>query len=325
MKVLAPLMLAGAASAHTIFASVEVGGVNQGIGQGVRIPSYNGPIDDVTSDSMACNGAPNPTTPTSKVITVNAGDTVTAVWKYMLSTTGTAPNDIMDSTHLGPTIAYLKKVNDAASDSGIGGGWFKIQEDGFNNGVWGTSKVINGQGKHAIKIPDCIAPGQYLLRAEMIALHGAGNYPGAQFYMECAQLNIVGGSGTKTPSTVSFPGAYSGTDPGVKISIYYPPVTNYIIPGPPVFSCSGSNNGGSSSSSSAAPSSTTVKPSSTSSTSVKPSSTSSAPVSTSSAPSGGCTPVAQWGQCGGIGFTGCTTCASGSTCTKNNDYYSQCI
>ncbi|CDO73586.1 Carbohydrate-Binding Module Family 1 / Glycoside Hydrolase Family 6 protein [Trametes cinnabarina] len=32
-----------------------------------------------------------------------------------------------------------------------------------------------------------------------------------------------------------------------------------------------------------------------------------------------------WGQCGGIGWTGSTTCVSGSVCTKQNDYYSQCI
>ncbi|PIL24272.1 hypothetical protein GSI_14025 [Ganoderma sinense ZZ0214-1] len=32
-----------------------------------------------------------------------------------------------------------------------------------------------------------------------------------------------------------------------------------------------------------------------------------------------------WGQCGGIGWTGATTCVSGSVCTKQNDYYSQCI
>lgn len=209
MKVLTPLALASAVSAHTIFQSLEVGGVNHGQGGGVRIPSYNGPIEDVTSNSMACNGAPNPTTPTSKVITVQAGESVTAVWRYMLSTTGSGPADVMDSTHKGPTMAYLKKVGDATADSGVGGGWFKIQEDGFTNGVWGTERVINGQGKHAIRIPECIAPGQYLLRAEMLALHGAGNYPGAQFYMECAQINVVGGSGSKTPSTVSFPGAYS--------------------------------------------------------------------------------------------------------------------
>lgn len=209
MKLIAPLMAASLASAHTIFQALEVGGVNQGQGQGVRVPSYNGPIEDVTSNSIACNGNPNPTTSTSKVITVQAGSTVTALWRYMLSTTGTSPNDVMDSSHKGPTIAYLKKVDNAATDSGVGGGWFKIQQDGLgSDGVWGTERVINGQGRHAIRIPECIAPGQYLLRAEMIALHGAGNYPGAQFYQECAQLNIVGGSGAKTPSTVSFPGAY---------------------------------------------------------------------------------------------------------------------
>ncbi|KAK3994810.1 glycoside hydrolase [Cladorrhinum sp. PSN332] len=237
MKVLAPIVLASAASAHTIFTSLEVGGVNHGTGNGVRVPSYNGPVEDVTSNSLACNGPPNPTSPTSTVITVQAGQDVTAIWRYMLSTTGSAPNDIMDSTHKGPTLAYLKKVSNAATDSGVGGGWFKIQEDGFNNGVWGTEKVINGKGRQTIRIPQCIAPGQYLLRAEMIALHGAGNYPGAQFYQECAQINVVGGTGTKTPSTVSFPGAYSGSDPGVKISIYWPPVTSYKIPGPSLFTC----------------------------------------------------------------------------------------
>lgn len=183
MKTLAILSALGAASAHTIFSSIEVDGVNYGIGGGVRIPSYNGPIEDVTSDSMACNGAPNPTTPSDLVIDVEAGSTVTALWRYMLSTTGTAPADIMDISHLGPTMAYLKKVDDAATDSGVGDGWFKIQEDGFSNGEWGTAKVINGEGRHEITIPDCIEPGQYLLRAEMLALHGAGAYPGAQFYV----------------------------------------------------------------------------------------------------------------------------------------------
>ncbi|KAH0606910.1 uncharacterized protein H6S33_002898 [Morchella sextelata] len=35
--------------------------------------------------------------------------------------------------------------------------------------------------------------------------------------------------------------------------------------------------------------------------------------------------VAQWGQCGGSGYTGATTCASGSTCIAQNEWYSQCI
>ncbi|KAL9616444.1 MAG: hypothetical protein Q9160_008696 [Pyrenula sp. 1 TL-2023] len=34
---------------------------------------------------------------------------------------------------------------------------------------------------------------------------------------------------------------------------------------------------------------------------------------------------AAWGQCGGIGWTGATTCVSGYACTVSNSYYSQCI
>ncbi|KAL0067439.1 hypothetical protein AAF712_005426 [Marasmius tenuissimus] len=33
----------------------------------------------------------------------------------------------------------------------------------------------------------------------------------------------------------------------------------------------------------------------------------------------------QYGQCGGIGWTGATTCPSGWTCTVSNPYYSQCL
>ncbi|TFK72240.1 carbohydrate-binding module family 1 [Pluteus cervinus] len=32
-----------------------------------------------------------------------------------------------------------------------------------------------------------------------------------------------------------------------------------------------------------------------------------------------------WGQCGGLGWTGPTTCVSGSVCTRSNDWYSQCL
>lgn len=50
-----------------------------------------------------------------------------------------------------------------------------------------------------------------------------------------------------------------------------------------------------------------------SSTTLKTSTTSSR---TSSAPT--CTQT-HWGQCGGIGYTGCTTCTSGTTCQYGND------
>jgi hypothetical protein len=77
---------------------------------------------------------------------------------------------------------------------------------------------------------------RYLLRAEIIALHAASSYPGAQLYMECAQIAVTGG-GSGNPATVSFPGAYKGTDPGIKFQLYWPVPTSYAIPGPRPFVC----------------------------------------------------------------------------------------
>ncbi|KAG9004202.1 hypothetical protein FRB90_011043 [Tulasnella sp. 427] len=52
-------------------------------------------------------------------------------------------------------------------------------------------------------------------------------------------------------------------------------------------------------------------------------STTTTKTSTTTSSSGGT--VAAYGQCGGIGWTGGTTCVSGYTCTYSNDYYSQCV
>ncbi|KAL0961475.1 hypothetical protein HGRIS_006419 [Hohenbuehelia grisea] len=67
----------------------------------------------------------------------------------------------------------------------------------------------------------------------ILALQDAGQYPGAQFYMSCAQIEVSDG-GDVLPSTVSFPGAYEETDPGIVTSIFVP---NYSPPGPAVFLC----------------------------------------------------------------------------------------
>ena len=69
-------------------------------------------------------------------------------------------------------------------------------------------------------IPSCIAPGYYLVRHEIIALHSAYAYPGAQFYPGCHQLKVTG-SGTKNPAgLVAFPGAYKGSDAGITYDAY---------------------------------------------------------------------------------------------------------
>jgi lytic cellulose monooxygenase (C1-hydroxylating) len=87
-------------------------------------------------------------------------------------------------------------------------------------------------GKVDVKIPTDIAPGDYLLRAEVIALHTAGSSGGAQLYMTCYQLQ-VSGNGTAAPATVKFPGAYKASDPGLMFNIHAK-VQTYVIPGPSV-------------------------------------------------------------------------------------------
>ncbi|KAK7946853.1 Endoglucanase ii [Apiospora aurea] len=297
-------------SAHTIFVQLESGGTTYPVSHGIRAPSYDGPIQDVSSDSLACNGPPNPTTPSDQIIDVQAGSTVTAVWRHTLTS---GADDVMDASHKGPTLAYLKKVDSATSAAGPGNGWFKIQQDGLNGGVWGTSKVIENGGLHSIKIPDCLADGQYLLRAEMIALHAAGSPGGAQLYMECAQINIKGGKATTSPQTYSIPGIYKANDPGLLINIYSMGSSSYVIPGPDPFTCgAGGNN--------PAPTTTKAAP-----TTIVTSTKAPAPTTTANpGQGGGCSPVAQWGQCGGKDFKGCTACSGSYKCVVSNEYYSQC-
>ncbi|KAK8122749.1 glycosyl hydrolase family 10 [Apiospora sp. TS-2023a] len=68
----------------------------------------------------------------------------------------------------------------------------------------------------------------------------------------------------------------------------------------------------------AAPTTTTLVTSTTTAAQPPPATT------TSDNGGGGCVSP-QWAQCGGQGWAGCKTCASGLTCKINNDYYSQCV
>ena len=75
---------------------------------------------------------------------------------------------------------------------------------------------VNG-ATFSTSLPKNLASGQYLVRHEIIALHLATTEGKAEFYPSCQQIN-VGGSETGVPSQdelLSFPGAYSDTDPGI--------------------------------------------------------------------------------------------------------------
>jgi hypothetical protein len=104
-----------------------------------------------------------------------------------------------------------------------------------NNFLKITLTLVDG-GVDTVTIPTNLAPGNYLIRHEIIALHLAIQRRGAEFYPACTQLR-VGGSQSGKPADselVSFPGAYSDDDPGIYDPDVYNPDVPYQFPGPKV-------------------------------------------------------------------------------------------
>ncbi|KAJ4363771.1 hypothetical protein N0V95_000965 [Ascochyta clinopodiicola] len=232
-------------SAHTIAQRVRVNGADNGEAVGIRTAQSNYPIQNVNDGNIACNS--NFKQPVStKVIPVKGGDRVGVQWGHVIGGAQFSgdPDHPIAKSHKGPTIFYMAKVSNAATASPSGLKWFKVAEDGLDNsGQWGVDRMINNNGWVDFTLPSCIAPGDYLLRAEIIALHSASKSGEAQFYMGCAQLKVSGSGSSTGGQTVSFPGAYSANDAGILVSIYNSqgqPMGNgtpYKIPGPAVLKC----------------------------------------------------------------------------------------
>jgi Auxiliary Activity family 9 (formerly GH61) len=90
--------------------------------------------------------------------------------------------------------------------------------------LWANEKLIKQNYTDYFKIPSDIKPGLYVLRTELLALHGNSfssaptAYSGPQFYTHCFNVQISG-NGNATPPGVTFPGGYKRDDPGVKFSL----------------------------------------------------------------------------------------------------------
>jgi cellulase len=309
---------------HATFQQLWVDGTDYG-GSCVRLPSSNSPVTNVGSRDFICNTGARAV---SGKCPVKAGGTVT-VEMHQQPGDRSCNNEAIGGAHYGPVQVYLTKVSDATTADGSTG-WFKIfsnswsKKSGGNSGDddnWGTRDLSNCCGRMDVPIPKDLASGDYLLRAEALALHTAGQANGAQFYMSCYQISIEGGSGTASPATVKFPGAYSANDPGIKVNIHSA-LSGYQAPGPAVYAGgttkqAGAGCSGCEKTCKVGSSPTAVAPSSGGSTGGN---------GGGAAPGGGgaCS-VQAYGQCGGDGYSGCTECASGFTCKAvSPPYYSQC-
>jgi len=221
LSIFTALALSLSAEAHTIFQKVSINGVDQGSLVGLRAPNNDNPVYDVTTTDLICQTAGSTS---SQVISVAPGDKVGAWFQHVLGGAQYSgdPDNPIASSHKGPITAWLAKVDNAATTDKTGLKWFKIWEDTFDTGTkkWGVDNMIANSGWAYFNIPTCVAPGDYLLRVELLALHSASNLKGAQFYGSCAQIT-VSGSGTFSPSsTVSIPGVYQQDDPSILINIY---------------------------------------------------------------------------------------------------------
>ncbi|PSN60111.1 glycoside hydrolase family 61 protein-like protein [Corynespora cassiicola Philippines] len=243
--IISALGFASAVAAHGYVSNATIGGKEYQFYQPYQDPYMspkpdrvsrpiqgNGPVEDVAISDVQCGGYAaggiEGSEPAALHAEAAAGSEVDLYWT------------LWPESHVGPVITYMAKCPEAGCNDympGTDAVWFKVQEGGregtSNN--WAATPLMKAGGIVTYTIPECITPGYYLVRHEIIALHAAYSYPGAQFYPGCHQLKVTGSGSTNPTGLVSFPGAYKAADPGITVDAYQ--AKEYTIPGPALFTC----------------------------------------------------------------------------------------
>lgn len=110
--------------------------------------------------------------------------------------------------------------------------FFKISEAGLLDAArdsWAANVLTNNNNSWLVRLPEDIAPGNYVLRHEIIALHVASQPNGAQNYPFCFSL-AVSSQGTKNPDGIPATQFYKASDPGVTFDLTRK-YDSYKIPG----------------------------------------------------------------------------------------------
>ena len=145
-------------------------------------------------------------------------------------------------SHHGPVLDYLAPVS-AESWSDIDKttlSFVKISEGGLVDGssapgTWASDQLIANNNSWVVTIPESVAPGKYVLRHEIIALHSAGQDDGAQLYPQCVNLEITGSGTTSIEGGEPATSFYKQDDAGILVNIYTTGY-EYQIPGPTLWS-----------------------------------------------------------------------------------------
>ncbi|KAK0391570.1 hypothetical protein NLU13_1070 [Sarocladium strictum] len=241
------LGLAAQAIAHGYVATYTVNGVDfegfrrldappipNSVGWSFSTPD-EGSVLDISSPDMVCrhDGMAGPAS-----APISAGQVVDFHWT---SADLEHNPDGWSQGHRGPVITYLAPCNgpcDQVDKTTLR--WVKIAEAGLisglanREGVWATDLLR--QGNNSAMIPTSIAPGNYVIRNEIIATHRS-NLLEPEFYMACANIEVTsGGNDDLSGKGVVATELYSREDKQLfGFSIYESTDPTWPIPGPPLY------------------------------------------------------------------------------------------
>ncbi|KAI6254488.1 hypothetical protein MCOR28_007763 [Pyricularia oryzae] len=202
----------------------------------------DGPVNATlySDPDIICHRAATPATAHAPV---RAGDSIHIQWNGW------------PASHVGPALTYLARCEGQGGCAGVDKqalSFFKIDDSApalldqssGPPGRWASDVVIANNNSWTVTVPKGTAPGAYVMRHELIALHFAARKGGAQNYPLCLNLWVLGqedgaegaswragalGYGQGVPAT----DMYRSDDPGVDIDVAVPRKT-YAIPGPTV-------------------------------------------------------------------------------------------
>ncbi|ESK93339.1 glycoside hydrolase family 61 protein [Moniliophthora roreri MCA 2997] len=232
---LIPILFATYAAAHGYVADITINGksFHGNVPNGRTDPSIIRQISDVGpvkgADNKDINCGINAQL-AQNIAQANPGDEITFDWK------GGDGSNWPHNT--GPMLTYMASCGSESCDKfdSSTARWFKIQQVGrkAKGQEWAQADLMQG-AVAKLNIPSTIAPGNYIIRHEIIALHLAENLGGAEFYPSCAQLKIGGNQNGKPQDNelVSLPGAYHDDDPGIELNAF-DANADYTFPGPAI-------------------------------------------------------------------------------------------
>ncbi|KAJ2825806.1 hypothetical protein FBU31_003603 [Coemansia sp. 'formosensis'] len=188
------------------------------------------PVLDVQTTDLICR-TPDMTSAITP-FPIGAGETLRVTWDV------SSKSPYSGSDPVGPCVFWLAPY----SSKGIGKVWTKIHHymyDGDDKSAnWCSAKLVDNGGYYDLVIPKDIVNGQYYLRSELIDITGArltSNYldstAGPRFHVNCAVIDVTGGSGVPFKAPVSILDVYK---PFYKKTVFPTAMVNskLILPGP---------------------------------------------------------------------------------------------